>query len=120
MEQTYYLYCYYPNYNPQCVSGLVGQTIPISIVPDAATKLNQAFQPGLLYVNIGTRIMWTNYDTQIHTVTSGSAGSLSSERIFDSGMLSPGATFSLTLGQPGIFSYHCTLHPQMIGTVVVS
>ena len=111
------LYCYYPNYNPQCVSG---QTIPISIVPNAATKLNLAFQPGLLYVNIGTRITWTNYDSQIHTITSGSTGSPSSGQIFDSGLLSPGATFSLTFVQPGIFSYHCTLHPQMVGTVVVS
>ena len=111
------IYCYYPNYNPQCVSG---QTIQISIVPNAATKLNQAFQPGLLYVNVGTRIMWINYDSQIHTVTSESAGSASSGEIFNSGILSPGATFSLTLVQPGIFSYHCTLHPQMVVTVVVS
>lgn len=111
------IYCYYPNYNPQCVSG---QTIQISIVPNAATKLNQAFQPGLLCVNVGTRIMWINYDSQIHTVTSESAGSASSGEIFNSGILSPGATFSLTLVQPGIFSYHCTLHPQMVVTVVVS
>jgi plastocyanin len=110
------LYCYYPNYNPQCENG---PAISISIVPNAATKLNQAFEPSLLYVNVGTRITWTNYDSQIHTVTSGTTGSSSSGEIFDSGILSPGATFSVTLIQPGIFSYQCTLHPQMVGTVVV-
>jgi len=113
-------YCYYPYYNPQCGSGIGGQTIPVSIVPGAATKLNQAFQPSLVYVNIGTRIIWTNYDAQIQTITSGSTGIPSPEQTFDSGILSPGATFSLTFVQPGMYSYHCTLHPQMLGTVIVS
>ena len=89
-------------------------------MPDAATRLNQAFQPNPVYVNVGAKIIWTNDDTQIHTVTSGSVGSPNSGQIFDSGILSPGATFTQTFLQPGIFPYYCTLHPQMVGTVIVS
>jgi plastocyanin len=113
-------HCYYPNYDPRCGGGTGGQTIPVSIVPDAATRFNQAFQPNPVNVNMGSEITWTNDDTQIHTVTSGSADSPNSGRIFDSGILSPGATFTQSFLQPGIFPYYCTLHPQMVGTVIVS
>lgn len=94
-------------------------TIPVSIVPNAATRGNQAFQPNPIYVNILTGITWINYDTQIHTVTSGSAGSPDTGQIFDSNILNPSATFTQFFVQYGTFPYHCTLHPQMVGTVVV-
>jgi plastocyanin len=71
-------------------------------------------------MNVGAEITWTNDDTQIHTVTSGLAGNPNSGQIFDSGILSPVATFSQTLLQPGIFPYYWTLHPQMVGTVIIS
>ena len=58
-------------------------------------------------------------DTQIHTVTSGLAGSTDGGQIFDSGLLSPGATFVHNIAQYGVIPYHCTLHPQMVGAVVV-
>ena len=92
----------------------------LSLVPGAVIKFNQAFQLSLVFVNLLAGITWTNYDSQIHTITSGSTGSPSEGQIFDSGILSPGATFSVTLVQSRIFSYHCTFHPQMVGTVVVS
>ena len=62
---------------------------------------------------------WVEHDTQIHTVTSGSAGSPDTGQIFDSNILNPGATFTQFFVQYGTFPYHCTLHPQMVGTVVV-
>ena len=97
-------YCYYPYNDPRCSGGGIGgQTVPVSIVPDAATRLSQSFQPNPVYMNVGAEITWTNDDTQIHTVTSGSAGNPNSGQIFDSGILSPGATFSQTFLQPGIF-----------------
>lgn len=65
-------------------------------------------------------ITWTNNDSQIHTATSGAPGSADSGSIFDSGILSPGASFSFTFDEPGDIPYYCTLHPQMVGTVNVS
>ncbi len=98
---------------PQQPFTLMPPTIPVSIVPNAATRGNQAFQPNPIYVNILTGITWINYDTQIHTVT----GTARSGQVFDSNILSPGATFTLNFVQYGTFPYHCTLHPQMVGTV---
>jgi plastocyanin len=33
--------------------------------------------------------------------------------------VAPGGQFSLTLPTAGTFRYHCTIHPGMVGTVVV-
>jgi plastocyanin len=33
--------------------------------------------------------------------------------------MAPGATFSRTFSTAGTFTYHCTIHPGMVGTVSV-
>jgi plastocyanin len=33
--------------------------------------------------------------------------------------LTSGKTYSHTFGQAGTYHYHCFIHPQMLGTVVV-
>lgn len=74
---------------------------------------NFAFSPSSLNVKVGTSVMWTNDDAVTHTITSDS-GSL-----LNSGMLSPGQSFSFTFDRAGSFGYHCNIHPAMKGTVVV-
>jgi plastocyanin len=61
---------------------------------------------------MGTTVTWTNDDGVNHTVTS-------DQGAFDSGPLATGQTFSQTFNQAGTFTYHCTIHPSMQGTVVV-
>lgn len=39
---------------------------------------------------------------------------------FDSGIMEMGDTFRYTFQEPGTFEYYCTVHPSMIGMVVVS
>jgi plastocyanin len=53
-----------------------------------------------------------NNDTTTHTST-GSNGA------WDSGSIAPGASFSRTFPAAGSFTYHCTIHPGMVGTVTV-
>ena len=50
-----------------------------------------------------------------HTVTSDPGAA----RTFDSGILRTGGTYSLTFDTPGSFAYHCDVHPEMTGAVVV-
>lgn len=64
-------------------------------------------------VKPGTTVIWTNNDTAPHTVTSDSGNTL------NSGTLSTGKSFSYTFTTEGTFAYHCTIHPNMNGTVVV-
>lgn len=76
--------------------------------------VNYAYAPGTLSVNRGTTVTWTNGDTAPHTVTSSVSGPL------DSPMLNQGDAFSFTFNNAGTYSYYCTVHPTMKGTVVVS
>lgn len=70
------------------------------------------FSPASITVNTGDTVTWMNTGSATHTATS-DAGA------FDSGLLKPGAGFSFTFSQPGTFTYHCNVHPNMHGTVVV-
>jgi plastocyanin len=74
---------------------------------------NMAFSPATITVKKGTAVTWTNNDNTTHNVTAGNNG-------FSSGSLAPGKTFSFTFDKAGSFSYTCTIHPSMKGTVVVT
>jgi len=75
---------------------------------------NFNFVPAAVSVTSGTTVTWTNGDTVPHTVTSVTGA-------FDSGSISPGATWSYTFNQTGSFEYSCTIHPSIPhGTVTVT
>ena len=72
-----------------------------------------AFSPTTVTVRVGTRVTWTNRQLDIqHTVTA-DGGS------FGSGPLSTGSSFSHVFIQAGTYTYHCSIHPDMTGTVIV-
>jgi plastocyanin len=73
---------------------------------------NHAFDPAQLNVAKGTTVTWTNADSEAHTVTA-------DDGLFDSGVLEPGQSYSVWLGGSGTVAYHCELHPDMKGSVVV-
>ncbi|MGI0048655.1 MAG: cupredoxin domain-containing protein, partial [Nitrososphaera sp.] len=97
-------------------------TAHVSVVPGSSSLTTDAFQPNPVEVNVGETVVWTNDDSTVHTVTSGSAGMPDGE--FDSSpnfnpLLNPGQTFSHTFEEAGEYPYFCALHPNMAGTVVV-
>jgi plastocyanin len=74
-----------------------------------------AFAPAALTVRAGTRVTWTNQDSDAHTVTSdGSGGPLNSKA------MNTGDTFSFTFATAGTYKYLCTIHPFMTATVTVT
>jgi plastocyanin len=81
---------------------------------------DKAYSPNPIDVKVGEGVTWTNDDSQIHTATSGAAGAADAGSVFDSGILSPDATFDFVFDTAGTYDYHCTMHPQMVGTVNVS
>ena len=76
------------------------------------------FAYGDASVSVGESLTWTNVDGVGHTVTAGTRGRSSGG--FDSGYVAPGGSFELTFDEPGRFSYTCTLHSFMSGTVIVT
>jgi plastocyanin len=85
--------------------------------PNQISITGYSFQPSILTVQKGTTVTWTNYDSAIHTVESGTAANPTST--FSSGNLSQGQSFSYTFTQDGTFVYHCDLHSSMTGVVIV-
>jgi len=74
---------------------------------------NFAFAPKTLTVPVGTRITWTNRDEEPHVVVS--AGALfTSSKALDSG-----DTYTVTFSKPGTYAYYCSIHPMMVGTIIV-
>jgi plastocyanin len=94
------------------VNGTTGNT-PRSQAGDNVVIQNFAFSPATITVSRGATVTWTNDDTTPHTVTTDTSGGP------DSGQIQPGQTFSFTFNTTGTFRYHCSIHPQMTGTVVV-
>lgn len=81
-----------------------------------------AYSPNTVTIEAGTTVTWTNDDTMLHTVTSGTSNGTagSPDGTFDSGFLAEGATWSYTFNDAGEFPYFCTPHPWMRGTVIVT
>jgi len=74
---------------------------------------NFAFAPKTLTVPAGTKVVWTNRDDEPHVVTS--AGAM----FTPSHALDTGDTYAVTFAKPGTYAYYCTIHPTMVGTIVV-
>jgi plastocyanin len=70
------------------------------------------FAPSALTVTAGSTVTWTNKDDEPHTVVS-QAG------LFRSGALDTGDSFSFRFDKPGTYRYTCSIHPRMVGTIVV-
>ena len=96
------------NPNPQDVSQ------PSSEPEQVEVKISDfTFKPETVTVSVGTVVNWNNADGATHTATS-DAGD------WDSGNLNTGSSFTFVFDQAGIFTYHCEIHPGMLGTIEVT
>jgi len=91
---------------------------PAAAVPAAGPNQivikNFAFGPAVLTVPRGTTVTWINEDGDAHTVSA--AGD---KPLFKSPPLDTGDRYAFTFKDPGTYTYFCTVHPFMKGTVVV-
>jgi plastocyanin len=93
----------------------------VTISPGSSSPSNgKNFVPDTLPVKAGTTVTWTNGDTTLHTVTSGTPEGGNSGTEFDSSYIAAGKTFQHAFNTAGTFDYYCTLHPFMKGKIVVS
>jgi plastocyanin len=84
--------------------------------PVAATSVvihNFAFSPQVITVKPGTEVTWTNSDADAHTVTfdADKTGSQAFQN---------GESYRHTFSTPGTYRYHCSIHPYMVGEVIVN
>lgn len=70
------------------------------------------FAPTTLTVKTGAVVTWLNKDEEPHTIYS-DAG------LFRSGAVDTDGSFEFRFDKPGTYHYLCTIHPRMVGTIVV-
>jgi len=79
----------------------------------ATIEINgSGFTPNQVTINVDQIVRWINLDSTVHTVASDTGA-------FNSPSLSNSQTFTHTFTTPGVYTYHCTLHPSMTGTITV-
>lgn len=94
-----------PGQAPQVASAAAAGTVTID---------NFAFGPATLTVAPGTKVTWDNKDEEPHTVMSADGG-----MTFKSPALDTDDKFSFTFDKAGTYKYFCSIHPHMVGTIVV-
>ena len=83
-----------------------------------ATELSSAliiqgsFQPRCFVVSAGSAISIQNKDSVLHTFTFNELGTVSVG-------VAGGATGKATMPAAGTYGFHCSIHPEMTGTVIV-
>ncbi len=70
------------------------------------------FSPMSLTVKAGTTVNWLNKDEEPHTVVSDTG-------LFRSNALDTNDKFSFKFDKPGTYNFTCSIHPKMVGTIVV-
>ena len=81
--------------------------------PAAVVEIhNFKFQPETLTVVAGTTVTWKNGDESPHTIAA-------KDGAFRSAALDTKESYSFTFATPGTYVYGCTLHPIMVGKIIV-
>lgn len=71
-----------------------------------------AYDPDPVTIEEGGKVIWQNEDSAPHTATADDGS-------FDTGTLEEGKRGSETFKEAGAYSYICSIHPDMTGTVEV-
>jgi plastocyanin len=99
------------------IAALLATAPAAALAADAAPSVtvkihNMQFTPATLAIAAGTKVTWINEDAAPHTVTD-------RNRVFRSAALDNAESYSFTFSGPGDFTYYCTIHPMMVGRIIV-
>jgi len=97
------------------VTGLLTVCGPSTADPTDPTKIvikDFNFAPTPLTVKVGSTVTWTNTDDEPHTAVSDTG-------LFKSGGMDTNESFSFKFDKPGTYHYTCSIHPRMVGTIIV-
>jgi len=70
------------------------------------------FMPTPLSIKAGSTVVWSNMDDEPHNVVSDTG-------MFRSGGMDTSETFTYKFDKPGTYHFTCSIHPRMVGTIVV-
>jgi plastocyanin len=73
---------------------------------------NFTFAPDTLTVPANSTVTWVNKDDVPHVIAS-------TDGLFKSKALDTDDKYSYTFAKAGTYSYYCSIHPKMVGKIVV-
>jgi plastocyanin len=98
---------------PAAHAGGTCHTEPAAARGDAVAMEALCFQPATLFTEPGATVTFTNHDPAPHNVTGHGFQWGTGDQ------LAGGEGVTATFADPGVYAYSCTLHPGMVGAVVV-
>ena len=105
---------------------LLAATLPIAAVVFATAAMahdvtpvtvdihHYAFAPDPITIDAGATVTWTNDDSVAHDATSDDGPAP-----FATGSIEAGGSSSVALTAAGTYHYTCSVHPDMVGTILV-
>jgi plastocyanin len=101
--------------SPAVASTAASSSGPVrAVATNSVVIKNYAFSPPTITVKPGTRVTWVNHDEDAHTVT------FQSNLKVASSPLQGNQSFGYTFQTSGTYTYICSIHPFMHGTVIVA
>jgi plastocyanin len=97
-------------------SGIIGGSTGGNSQPPTTTSVAMSglqFTPSAILVSKGATVTWTNQDNTAHNVT------FDDMSIVSIGNFTSGSKSTVMPSTSGTFSYHCTIHPGMNGTITI-
>ena len=85
-------------------------TIVINITTDSSGSF--VFSPPVVTIKVGTTVIWKNLSKAGHTVVANNG-------LFSSPVISAGGSYSFTFSKSNTYTYYCSIHPYMKGTITV-
>ena len=73
---------------------------------------NFTFSPDTLTVPVNSTVTWVNKDDIPHVIAANDGS-------FKSKALDTDQKYSFTFSKPGTYAYYCSIHPKMVGKIVV-
>src|SRR5689334_8063870 len=86
----------------------------VTLGPNEIGIDNFKFGPATLTVPHGTKVTWINNDDVPHLIVN------VENKFRQSPVLDSDQKFSVTLTKPGTYNYFCSLHPMMVGKIIVT
>jgi plastocyanin len=98
-----------------------GQVTVVMPAGSAAATSGGGYEPDPVTVSPGSTIVWDNQDNALHTATSGNPETATPDGKFDTGYVAANQQSKPIPmpTEPGEYTYFCTLHPFLVGTVIV-
>ncbi len=91
--------------------------MPTKVSRPGCEETDRCYIPSSIVIDAGNKVTWVNEDSAFHSVTSGFYDAPTN--LFDSGHMNPFESYTLAFEETGTFDYYCTLHPWMMGQVIV-